>query len=139
MSLGRGFSQRVTKSFVTNGSSYLLKPDESSWDGLGTPSKIGNVYIYDSVASFASAMQTVWLDGSNFIADPIDTGVTIKDLGKDLYFGTQNKANLVRVRLVELPGTVEHSGESGLVGYVYVEVNYTRPGTYVPEVGVTRT
>jgi hypothetical protein len=84
-------------------------------------------------------MQSVWLDGSNYLADPIDARVTIKDLGKDLYFGTQNKTNLIRLRLMELPGTVEHSGENGLVGYVYVEVNYTGPGTYVPQVGVTRT
>ena len=138
-SLGRKLSQRVTKSFVTNYAAYLLQRDESSWHGIGTPTKIGNVYVYDSNALFLSAMQSVWLDGSNYLADPIDARVTLKDLGKDLYFGTRNKANLIRLRLVELPGTVDNSGEKGLVGYVYVEVNYSEPGTYVPEVGVSRT
>jgi len=137
-STSRAFSQRPTNAFVTNSSGYLLNPDITSWEGLGNPKKIGNVYIYNSFDLFNAAMQTVWLNGSNFVLDPINTNTTIKDLGKDLYFGIQNEANLVHLRLVEVPGTVEDSGEKGIVGYVYLEVNYANPGTYVPEVGVSR-
>jgi len=80
------------------------------------------------------------------ICDCSDNGevplyVTLRDLGKDIYFGIPSQTNLLRGRLVELPGSVANSGEGGTVGFVWIEVNASELNTGESPilVGVART
>ena len=44
-------------------------------------------------------------------------------MGKDIFIGVPGEANLLRLRLVQLPGTVANLGKGGAVGYVVIEAN----------------
>jgi hypothetical protein len=58
--------------------------------------------------------------GSN---DSLPIGMELKDMGKDIYIGVPGEANLLHLRLVQLPGTVANLGKGGAVGYLVVEAN----------------
>ena len=139
-SVGTKIAQRLTKSFVTNSDAYLLHSDVSSWVDYGSPTQVGNLYIYDSPSSFIDGMEGLWNEGANFYPEgnALPSNITLKDLGKDIYFGTRDEPNLVHMRLVGYPGSVANLGQGGIVGYTYVEINSSELAVYGITVGVSR-
>ena len=154
MSLLQQFSQRKTNSFIVALSEavFLLQPAQlAQWasDNKSILIVVGSTYT-TSVANFRGLVNNVdngifadkYYSPGNVHLNAITPGTTLKDLGKDIYIGTSAASNLLHLRLVELPGTVENAGEGGTVGYIPIEANADifseyPPVTY-PCVGVAR-
>jgi hypothetical protein len=151
MSLLQHYSQRKTNSFIVALSEavFLLQPAQlAQWasDNKSILTVVGSTYT-TSVVNFRGLVNNVdnGLFTDKYYSFPVTAlvpGTTLKDLGKDVYIGTNAASNLLHLRLVELPGTVEHAGENGTVGYIPIEANADifseyPPVTY-PCVGVAR-
>jgi hypothetical protein len=141
------YSQRLTNNYIVlplyynSGSGGVIKSDcyvlpESSltqWasDNASKLTVVGNVYT-TSVANFptiiANSISTpngLWQDKYYTFSGYgyMNPGVTLKDMGKDVYIGTPQESNLLHLRLVQVPGPVSNSGQGGKTGYVFVEGN----------------
>jgi hypothetical protein len=119
--------QRLTNTFtvIANDAAYLLlQSDIDRWaeDYKEDVTVVGNVYTITS-SKFVADIHALWNDDYYTLPDNgvIPLNVTLKDLGKDIYFGIPSQTSLLRGRLVELPGYVANSGEGGTVGFVWVE------------------
>ena len=138
--VGRPFSQRTgnyvvianyfdTDTIYSNAYLMLVK-DFDQWvsDNKSLLTVVGNTYT-SSVANFSSIMNNV----SNGIYEnkyytlpnrgQLPIGMELKDMGKDAFIGVPGEANLLRLRLVQLPGTVANLGKGGAVGYIPIEAN----------------
>jgi len=154
MSLLQHYSQRKTNSFIVvlSEAVFLLQPAQfAQWasDNKALLTVVGSTYT-TNVANFRSVVNNTgnglfadkyYIPGNAFV-DALTIGTTLQDLGKDVYIGTSAASNLLHLRLVELPGTVENAGEGGTVGYIPIEANADifseyPPVTY-PCVGVAR-
>lgn len=125
----------------------LFENDFKRWasDYASNYSVVGNVYTALSVGDFESMISEpsgLWSEYYYVVpGNPglIPIGTELKDLGKDIYIGLPGEANILRLRLVQLPGTVANMGKGGAVGYIFIEANgpIFDGGDY-PAVGVAR-
>ena len=118
---------------------YLYaESDIAAWasDNASIVSVNGNIYT-SSVANYETVVGNLWTSYSSFGSFPI--GTELKDMGKDIYIGLPDEANLLHLRLVQLPGTVANLGKGGAVGYVVIEANADiLNGDTLPGVSVAR-
>ena len=130
-----------------SGCYILFEKDFNRWayDYVSNYSAVGNVYTALSVADFETMISEpdgLWSE-YYYVVDgnpgEIPIGTELKDLGKDIFIGLPGEANILRLRLVQLPGTVENLGKGGAVGYVIIEANSSIfDGNNYPVVGVAR-
>ena len=133
---------------LVSGCYILLENDFKRWasDYASNYSVVGNVYTALSVGDFETMIGSLYdgLWSEYYYVVPgnpglIPIGTELKDLGKDIYIGLPGEANILRLRLVQLPGTVANMGKGGAVGYIFIEANgpIFDGGDY-PAVGVAR-
>ena len=152
--VSRPFAQRTGNFVVTaygvDGILYSncyiqLESDIAQWasDNAGVLTVVGNVYI-SSVANYRSVVQDLWYDGSYYNVPEypnvlLPIGMELKDMGKDIYIGVPGEANLLHLRLVQLPGALDALGRGASSGYVVVEANADIfDGFSYPNVAVAR-
>ena len=112
---------------------YLISADEiDQWvlDNADILTVFSNMYL-TSVDNYASLVGTtgngIWaskyytLPNGGYVAQ----GTELKDLGKEMFVGVPGEPNLLRLRLVQMPGTLENLGKGGTVGYTFIEANAT--------------
>ena len=107
-------------------------------------SSAGNV-ITISGANFQNAMNSTEPNGywnSKYFTLPnqgrVNIGVTLIDMGKDVFIGVPGEANILHLRLVQAPGNL---GRNGLIGYIPIECNadiFNDGGINFPSVSVAR-
>lgn len=153
MSTQSYFAQRKTNTFVTipfttSGGGlitnvYLVsKADFESWK-TNNASKMtitGNV-ITISVEHYAEVISDYWYGNYYNFPDQghIAPGVSLTDLGNDVYVGVPGEANIMHLRLVQAPTSVANLGKGGIVGYIPIECNADLfDGDSYPNVGVAR-
>ena len=154
--VSRPFAQRTGNFVVTaygvDGILYSncyiqLESDIAQWasDNAGVLTVVGNVYI-SSVANYRSVVQDLWYDGSYYNVpeypnELLPIGMELKDMGKDIYIGVPGEANLLHLRLVQLPGALDALGRGASSGYVVVEGNadiFSNTDYTYPTVSVAR-
>ena len=116
-SIGSQLAQRLTKSFtvVKAGTAAFTFADVETL--LGSPTQLGNNYIY-TVDNFINAN----LPGNS--GSSLDANKTLKDLGKEIRYGTQDEQGLLVLRLVQRAGSVSNNGvDTNPAFYVVVENN----------------
>ena len=136
--VSRPFAQRTGNFVVTaygvDGKLYSncyiqLESDIAQWasDNAGVLTVVGNVYI-SSVANYRSVVQDLWYGAAYYNVpeypnEYLPIGMELKDMGKDIYIGVPGEANLLHLRLVQLPGALDALGRGASCGYVVVEGN----------------
>ena len=153
--VSRPFAQRtgnyiVTANYVNSGQLYSncyiqLESDIAQWasDNAGVLTVVGNVYI-SSVANYRSVVQDLWYGAAYYNVPEypnvlLPIGMELKDMGKDIYIGVPGEANLLHLRLVQLPGALDALGRGASSGYVVVEANADIfDGDLYPNVAVAR-
>ena len=153
--VSRPFAQRtgnyiVTANYVNSGQLYSncyiqLESDIAQWasDNAGVLTVVGNVYI-SSVANYRSVVQDLWYGAAYYNVpeypnELLPIGMELKDMGKDIYIGVPGEANLLHLRLVQLPGALDALGRGASSGYVVVEANADIfDGNLYPNVAVAR-
>ena len=112
---------------------YLITADEiDQWvlDNADILTVFSNMYLtsvdnYPSLVGgtgngiWASKYRTLPLNGY------VPQGTELKDMGKEMFVGVPGEPNLLRLRLVQMPGTLENLGKGGTVGYTFIEANAT--------------
>jgi hypothetical protein len=159
-SLKTNYSQRLTNNYIVIplnfdtgaivSNCYLISESAlAQWasDNASKLTVVGNVYT-TSLANFPGVVNNIgngiWTDQYYTLPNGgyVNPGVTLKDMGKDVYIGTPQESNLLHLRLVQVPGPVANSGEGGMTGYVFVEGNcdlFTNPlGSTYPIISVAR-
>lgn len=131
-------SQRKLASFVVlllypsstyESNCYLLsEPDFERWkQDFALYLKVVGNNITTSVENFAFVVGSsgIWSSEYYTYADSgyVPPATTLIDLGKDIYIGVPGEPNLLHLRLVQLPGSVETLGKGGKTGYVPIECN----------------
>ena len=139
----------VTSPSITSTARLMSQTGFNNWasDNKSILSVAGNTYT-TSFANYRRAVGNstngIWNLGNSRYYNPpnpapIAPGTILRDMGQDRFIGVPGQANLLHLRLVELPGTVENSGLGGAIGYVVVEGNANIfNGTTYPNVSVAR-
>ena len=126
-------AQRLTNTFVvTSSAAYSFSTDAVEFFSNANATSLGNSYIIP-VASFGTG--TLPAAGATLTAN-----ATLKDLGKEVRFGTPDEASLVVYRKVQRAGLASTNGrslDSSDTFYVCVENNTDLTGNKV-KVGVAR-
>ena len=134
--VSRPFAQRTGNFVVTAygvdgkllSNCYIqLESDIAQWasDNASMLTVVGNVYT-SSVDNYFTVTQNLWGDYYHVPEYPNETlpvGMELKDMGKDIYIGVPGEANLLHLRLVQLPGALDALGRGASCGYVVVEGN----------------
>lgn len=126
---------------------YLVSENDfSEWKKDNAPvilSSVGNV-ITISEANFSNAINSTEPNGywnAKYYTLPnegiVNIGVTLTDMGKDVFIGVPSEANILHLRLVRAPGNL---GKNGVVGYIPIEWNsdIADGGINFPNVSVAR-
>ena len=128
---------------------YLISADEiDQWvlDNADILTVFSNMYL-TSVDNYPSLVGVtgngIW--ASKYYTLPnggyVPQGTELKDMGKEMFVGVPGEPNLLRLRLVQMPGTVENLGKGGTVGYTFIEANadiFVADEQNYPVVGVAR-
>jgi hypothetical protein len=146
-------SQRKTNTFVTipftvSGGDlvtnvYLVSKQDFEAFKRNNASKMtitGNV-ITVSINDYTDVISDYWFgDYYNFPDQgQIAPGVTLTDLGNDVYIGVPGEPNILHLRLVQAPTSVANLGKGGIVGYTPIECNSDLfDGNNYPNVGIAR-
>ena len=107
-------------------------------------SSVGNV-ITIGMENFSNAMTYTEPNGywnATYFTLPnqglVNIGVTLTDMGKDVFIGVPGETNILHLRLVQAPGNF---GKNGVVGYIPIECNadiFNDGGFNFPNVSVAR-
>jgi len=152
--VGRPFAQRtgnfvVLGKYLSGGSLYSncyiqLESDIAKWAAHNASmlTVVGNVYT-SSVANYRGVVQDLWYGSyynvPEYPIEPLPIGMELKDMGKDIFIGVPGEANLLHLRLVQLPGALDALGRGASSGYVVIEANANIfDGDAYPNVGVAR-
>lgn len=148
------FAQRKTNTFVAFPTAYNGEGGISTnlylfseaglalWkqENASTLTIVGN-NITTSVSNYPTVIQDLWTntDYSSYYSEQVAPGTTLTDMGKDVYIGVPGEANLLHLRLVQLPASTAALGKDGFVGYIPVEGNADIfDGNLAPIVAVAR-
>jgi len=112
---------------------YLIAEDDvNQWvlDNADILTVFSNMYL-TSVENYPSLVGNtgngIWsyqyytLPNGGYVAP----GIELKNMGKEIFVGVPGEPNLLHLRLVQMPSTVENLGKGGVVGYAFVEGNAT--------------
>jgi hypothetical protein len=122
---------------IIQNTNLYLQSDIDTWVAANSPlvEKIGSLYLINGNSSGTNFRDVlVGYNGATILEHSIGTEFvnsrhTIRDLGKEIYFGTSQQSKIVVMRLVQLSSS-DDSGAGGRVGYVVTQNNrsdITRP------------
>lgn len=131
-------------------SCYLLSEDGlTQWkhDNASIMTIVGNNIIIrpENFANAITSNNDIGFWNAKYYTYPgeglVNVGITLTDLGKDVYVGVPGEPNILHLRLVQAPGSINTCGKGGLVGYIPIECNsdiFDSGGDEYPNVSVAR-
>ena len=144
-SVNAQYAQRITKSFVVHVSATDMFTEEDIAnfvkDNRPFVKKLGSTYV---VSETSNDFKDLIEDGATGLTASNATGdenTIVKDMGKEVRFGTSSESSLIVMRLVQLVGPSLSNGTADAyngdaLGYVVVENNTSDVTGF--DVGVAR-